>query len=1130
MPFQVALTSGQLETLRGTSALASHYQGAVYLSLCPNDNVYTARVNQASFAASFAQVTFDGGSGTLGDIVPGMTVLISRTNDRSKAYFTGRVRKAPTSSILYINETSASIADNDYIFLLDDHRIKDKLGRKSGDTLLMDYDTTFRQLLPVIHNLKAAYADNVDLDTDVLTIEFEPLAYAATSGATISTWAWDVGDGTITVGDVDEQDITVEFPQGFRWIYLTVTDSGGRSQTRKIPIWAHGDEFPAQLLSAGAIQVTGNVSSGYDASVTAFAGVESLLDNTLVVAWAVDELYQDDTTSLTGDNIVFIGRFRKHDDTVTSSDEAALDFQRGYTLEGPMTQLARTQQLPYEMLNDATPTAFGQIKDATIWRDIVYLLSECSTFLELHSLSFDDTSNTFLAPTRNPNGNILTAANDLAGSINASMQMNPSGSAEFVRAGWMLHYDKDAPDERDDLPTIANWTTSDLLEISMSHDHVRTVGRLTGSSGSYNSVNDAYSTYDSLAPGVAQDYPEGASSLDRQVLAANQNAANAKTEFNERAGHAFERAQEIDQISATFPDGYYSVLIPANDQWHTFTIDDDALEIHIDSSIRWLLTSVDVTHNSAEGTKEVRAQFVRETFGAPGQTIDYPAVAEVSLLDVEVLPFQPYPMFTINMDDYLGDFTPPFIGDPNLRTSEPPKDGNAVITATETQLLVVVNAIAAETPGTRDVTPADLLGTIRDGKRGQGKDFYLLSSDDTDSVIYYTEDIFAGAPIWTQTQVEGEYTALRTTDTAGELYIYGMTDCEDCACDEFFIGNGEAEAGGVFLGIVDGFYRFQSTERSSGDQAITLITSGPDVCCKYVASFPVENTENVVAFYEIQCGNPQTEESLEAAWVPDTCVNYLSCQTLSGESAPPFTFDFLFEECVGSGGSAVTRFSDDFAASFNPAREVGTEVEPFGGVDTSKVGSQVVASADGQTKKASGGSAYADYGTAHAQGAIFVPRYIFTSTSSGNAGSTPEYLLFAPALDSGEAMWRVTAGGNTFFDITPDDGSDLGLAVGHRCIEMPWRSGAIILTVADFDGVRKLATSDDSGATWNFSAALEDGALSVTTIKADATNKKAFIADGAFLGFCADYRAATPVVKKKNIGVSTDLLFVEVYS
>lgn len=1138
MPFQSALTSDQLETLRGTTDFASHYEGAVYVSACPNEVIYSARVNQASFTSSFAQVTYDGGAGTLADVRPGHTVILSHINDVSKGYFVGRIRKTPTGTIFYINETSAPVADNDYIFIIDDFKIWDKLGRQVSGVQYHDYDITFRQLLPLIYNLRSGYADWVDPDIGVLSLDLTALTLAATSGASIMAVEWDVADGTITAGDTDEISITVEFEPGFRWIHFTATDTGSRSITRHIPIWAHHpDTYPPQLLDAGSPQTSGDVASGFDASLAAYSGLDDLLDNTLIVAWAGDERYQDGTASLTGDNITFVGRIRKRDSTSRADETASIDGDVQLTLESPLTQLVRIEQLPYEMLNKtSTPTAFGQIRDMTLWRGIVYLLSECSTFLELHSLRFDDTSNKFLAPTRNPVGNILNAINDLAGSYNAALQMNAAGEAEIVRDARMLSYDKDGPDERDNLPTIANWTSSDILDIALHHSDARTVGRLKANGGSFNSVNNRYNTFDSIAPGVAQEYAEGSTTLERQVLTANVNAATSKAELNQRAGDHLERVQEVDTLDVTFPDGYFGVLIPALDQWHTFTVDDDDRNIHLDSSIRWLLLHVEIAHNSAEGTKEVKANFTRETHGAPGQYVKYPDPTDVPNDVPQLPPSEPYPAYPIDMGDVIGDVPPVNTDNPDTV----PTNGNAVITGTSSLFLVVVNPTLTPTPGTRDVTPPDLLGEIRHGKLGAGKDCYCLSSDGENSRLHYTEDVFAGDVVWTHgDDVEGDFSVIRVGSTQGEVYIEGIIEGEGgdyTTVDTFTVDGDNASytagtyntiVGRDYKVIVSGLIQFGS----GGDKADAQYYSLDGTFGSPVRQNWVQFSDSTAPDADDDTFNPTHEYTFSR--IGDGSP--ISLRFFDSEySDNSLSWDIEVQEAPSSNG-LVTAYSPDFGQTFDDPKTVsfaGTEV---GGIDTAKIASNVVlVGAPLQVMSAESGGDYEAYGTTLPDDAfvraLFIPRYQLTSTSVGNDPDTPEFVVALAGADvDDETMYRVTAGGNTFFGITPTSGGNPGTAVSPSCLVMPWRSGAIILAVLDFDGTRKLAVSVNTGSSWTFSSALEEGAVAVSVRKSDLNNKQAFIANGSFLGYCSNYRANPPVIKNRNIGVSEDLLFVEIY-
>jgi hypothetical protein len=57
VPFPSAIVSGNYDSLRGTSLIPPTYQASQYMVLGSNTPVFAARVNQATFADSFAQVT-----------------------------------------------------------------------------------------------------------------------------------------------------------------------------------------------------------------------------------------------------------------------------------------------------------------------------------------------------------------------------------------------------------------------------------------------------------------------------------------------------------------------------------------------------------------------------------------------------------------------------------------------------------------------------------------------------------------------------------------------------------------------------------------------------------------------------------------------------------------------------------------------------------------------------------------------------------------------------------------------------------------------------------------------------------------------------------------------------------------
>lgn len=643
MAFLPDLTAGNLVSLRGDSSTPPFYRGATYISVCPNTNVYTARINQSTFADSLAQLTYDTGSGTLANVLPGMVVLISETNDRTAAYFRGRVRKTPGAATLYINETHGSqFDDDDYIFILDDFPIFDKLGVYDtvNDVLYPDWEVAFRELPPVIYNLQGAYADFTDA-SDVYEISFAPLAIAGTSGNSIASWAWDEGDGTITVGNSSTQNITVEFPAGFRWVHLTVTDDGGLTATRHIPVWAHDpDSTTNLLLNVGDIEVTTTLEMGPSANIPTFDGISSILDSTLLCAW-VDEKYNGASEHLVN-NIAFTGRLRTESSITRYDALGQEDAETRFVVEGPLQQLARIQAASIEIVNDATPTAFCEVNDLTPWRAIVLLLAEFSTFLELHSLSFDSADGTYEYEGETTNrDNLLIAVNQIGTGINAALQMSLDGQAEVVRHGAML---EDAAD-RNALTTVADWDTQDLIDLNYEHDHAPIVGYVEGAGGSKPASGDVL-VADSAAhisPGSAS----GSKRLAGQVITAGVSQSALETELNKRTGHALAKEQTPDSLTLTQPDGYW-FLVPSGNLWHTFTFDgsESVRGVVLTTATRWLLQSVTVTHRIAEGIREVEAVYHKETSGAAGETVSYEDEWDFSLPDFNI-PFPELPVLQL---------------------------------------------------------------------------------------------------------------------------------------------------------------------------------------------------------------------------------------------------------------------------------------------------------------------------------------------------------------------------------------------------------------------------------------------------------------------------------------------------
>jgi hypothetical protein len=645
MPFDSALSAGELVSLRGNASTAAKHQAEVYLSVCPNTNTYTARVNATPDTYPVVDITYDGGSGTLSDVRAGMTVLISHTNDRFAAFFRGYVRKTPTATVLYVgaNGDSADITNDDFVFVLDDYAIHEKLPRDVGGAPVPDWDVTWRRLQPLIYDLPSVVVGYVNSVSTKLTWSATPTVLKSDADSTTSyTYLWEYPAGAaITVGADSDKNVTFDFNAGFdSWVHFTATDSNGVTHTRHIKVWAHDDNNPPapmvfsdlSISCERPIDVSDGSSMGYNGTVKAFDGVSAILDHTLVVSWVVQKYNGTSTNIGSSGNVILLGRIRTETNQVSYPD-GQQDDSIEYSIEGPLTQLSSRRFPPIEILRATAPDSWNEVEGLTVWRAIHLILSEYSSFEEIHSLGFGSTGDDHQLPVgyATQGGDLLYSVADLAQSINAIIQDSQSGEIEVVQRAIML-----ADAGRNALATIVNLTNSDYEEITVSRDPFHAIGSLMGSGGGYHSSDSSTNVYEVQAP---RGYPgSGASDgqLHRQVLVADQTVTTERTEMELRAGHAYAAQQAPETIAAKLNPGYH-FLLPSVDQWYTFTIaagDTTGGKVY-STSIRWWLQSKSVDAEPSTGTLEHTYTFVRETIGVPGKIIDRP------LIDLGLTPNMP---------------------------------------------------------------------------------------------------------------------------------------------------------------------------------------------------------------------------------------------------------------------------------------------------------------------------------------------------------------------------------------------------------------------------------------------------------------------------------------------------------
>lgn len=1108
MPFATALTSDDYIQIRGTGLASPSYRASEYAAFLPNTVIFQAKVNGAPSGTSYAQVPFDTVSvGAYTAILADQVVIIGADSDIRNATFTGRARAdnsgvVAISTVLNINETSTPLPDNANIWVILDWRINDRLARQVGTTQYKDYALTYHTPPPFIYNLQSVYA-GVCIGSNPTTHSFAPLAQAITSGATISSWHWTVPSGmTITSGSSTTQNITATFDSGFsQFVTVTATDSNGKVGIFHFWVLSVASDYSnvVNLDTSGASLSCDN--GNWSGSLTGFAGVSALLDNTLACIFDVE--WYNGTQDSPFANVKFLGRIRVERDTTTPDIVYGLLKKTDFDLEGVLDQLGREEHLPFALVTKASPTKFDELTNLTIPRAIAYTLYWHTTLLTLHALSFDSFDNTWLYPLLpTQGGNMQGVINDLATSINANLQAAPTGELQIVRNADYL-----SNTQRSSLVTVANFTTTDFIDLQpLTVTEVDETGKVQASGGFYNSTSGTVTPLLSLAPGAAQGIGAGVNNFTRQVLIANQTQTSAQSELNTRTGNQYAIVQRKQpEMQINFPPGY-NWLVPSVNQWYTFTIpaDFNTGGRVFTTSDRWLLMSVNITHDNAVGSKAVQAVFQLESQGAPGQTVIYPAPGTI-IPSLPVLPVtSPYPSMPPLPDITLPP-TPTPEDSPPYSTPIPKGDGSVVAICSNFGVWVGTNFIATSHPAWNEITPP--FSYVIMGLAWQGAGMFVLMVDTINhqSYVAYTPDATNTTPTWTLGEVvEGEYQTIRTTSTAGEVYLAGVTATTSAGCDL----SGWIVTLGTEISRDDSTIVIDSVN-VDGSKVIEIKSAGDDDCCVF-HTYSQTGGGSPVFQWDL-CG-----ESYPGDFPHDlihsggslggSCVNAVLVFGFLGGDIGQVTINFTnTDPDCGESTSYTSRvaYSSDYGATFATPSVISPSLSPYMGFDTEKVGIPTLAGQAGQVEIAtSAGGAYGDYGDPFPTGAgafaLWIPRYQFGSITTGNINdSTPEYLAGSAVLTAGnESIWKVTASGVTFTSITPNVGGDYGLVVSPDCLTMAYKSGRRLAAILLFDTTHYLMVSGTTGAAWTQRAAMGTDAAYVRFRKTDLTFQQLFIADG----------------------------------
>lgn len=241
-----------------------------YLAIMPRDNVFACSLNKGAATWGETALTYDAVTyGAWGDVIAGQTLLAYSSTGTYKGKV--RVRAIDGGTITIAANHDIEWADDDLLYIVNVFEPWSRptnmvdAGPGLGITYYKDTDILWSSnaaAFPPKANAGVAFAGFLG-SGGYADVPFggSGWSYANADGASISTHAWDIADGSFQVGGAATETITARFTNaGFRWIHYTVTDDNGQTGVHRLPVWTFGG--PYQPLAD--FSITRRVSDGRD--------------------------------------------------------------------------------------------------------------------------------------------------------------------------------------------------------------------------------------------------------------------------------------------------------------------------------------------------------------------------------------------------------------------------------------------------------------------------------------------------------------------------------------------------------------------------------------------------------------------------------------------------------------------------------------------------------------------------------------------------------------------------------------------------------------------------------------------------------------------------------------------------
>lgn len=502
-----AITEPELALLR-----TENQWSELFLAIHKPATVYTARVNQATFGDPVVQVTYDGGSGTLDDVLEGMTMYVGTS---AGAYDKGmvRIREVPTETEFVIGESSEiNWEDDDYLTVVDDFSLWSRHPVIRGTTAEMDYDVDYGDqhtyLDPVV-NMGSHHVIWLE-DGGVITPD---ASESWALGATIESYLWVAEDASDTE-DLDTATPTITYDTAGQYrISCTVTADNGKSTTGYRYVFVY-DEDNLPVTQFELRSCSGSFDDGgwqFSLSLYDEVSVSDVRDRSLIILFAKDH-YGSTQQSLGAfegyENILAVG-WATAESLEYSSDFSKVDF----TVQGPAYWLSQINGYPVGMEYVAEGSAVwtdmdGLTVDHALWH-LLHWRSTATLCMDIYVTGVESLASAMEAPIGNLWEQIKTMAYE---SVLANPACDRYGRLFIERyTSFMVAAD------RASVPVVMEMTKADYVEpFNLERNTVPRTGMIEVSGISFDGAT-ALPLF-SRAPGIVLSRFGVSTSMDRLLL------------------------------------------------------------------------------------------------------------------------------------------------------------------------------------------------------------------------------------------------------------------------------------------------------------------------------------------------------------------------------------------------------------------------------------------------------------------------------------------------------------------------------------------------------------------------------------------------------------------------------------